>query len=313
MALHEFARVAVVGPGALGLVFAVRLARLEDGPRVTLVDPRPDRAARLNERPLVVHAPEGRFEARVRVALRPEDEPGLVILATKAHQVRPAAEAAVPWAARATVLAIQNGLGAVGQVRRALPDATVLAGVCYQAANLVAEGEVRHVASVAVHVGYEDGPADAAVRAVASLLDAAGLRGRAGDDMPPVIWGKLLVNAAINPVAGLAGVPNGEVASRPSLAALATAIAEEGEAVARAERVTLPYASAPEATLETARATAENRCSMLADLESGRPTEVDYLNGALVRLGEARDVATPANRAIAALVRQVSDAAGGGS
>jgi 2-dehydropantoate 2-reductase len=124
--------------------------------------------------------------------------------------------------------------------------------------------------------------------------------------MTPLVWGKLIVNAAINPVAALAGVTNGEVAARPTLRALAARVAAEGEAVARARGIALPYPSAMEATLETARGTADNRCSMLQDLEAGRPTEIDYLNGAIAAMAEGCGVAAPANRAIAALVRQVS-------
>jgi 2-dehydropantoate 2-reductase len=101
-------------------------------------------------------------------------------------------------------------------------------------------------------------------------------------------------------------VTNGEVAARPTLKALAQAVAEEGEATARAAGVALPYPSAGEAVLETARKTADNRCSMLQDLEAGRPTEIDYLNGAIVRVAESHGIASPANRALSALVRQIS-------
>jgi 2-dehydropantoate 2-reductase len=94
---------------------------------------------------------------------------------------------------------------------------------------------------------------------------------------------------------------------------MAEAIAAEGEAAARAEGVGLPYASAAAATIETARATAENRCSMLQDLQNGQPTEIEYLNGAIVRVAEAHGLASPANRAVATLVRAVSAARGGTS
>jgi 2-dehydropantoate 2-reductase len=141
---------------------------------------------------------------------------------------------------------------------------------------------------------------------VASMLRAAGFPARVEPDMTPAVWGKLLVNAAINPVAALAGVTNGEVAGRRTLRAMAEAIADEGQATARAAGVTLPYASAAEAAMETARRTADNRCSMLQDLDAGRATEIEYLSGAIVRAAEGSGVPVPANRAVAALVRQVS-------
>ncbi len=305
----SFRHVAVVGPGAIGLVYAVRLAAADGGPRITLIDHRPERASRLDGRPLVLHAPDGRIEVRIDVRTAPQDAPDLVLLATKAFDAAEAARAAGRWAPHVPILTLQNGLGVADEVRAAAPDAAVLVGVTYQAANVRSEGEVNHVASRLTHVGYEGRPADDLARSVSDLLTAAGLPARPEADMQPMVWGKLLVNAGINPVAALAGVVNGEVARRPTLRALADAIALEGEAVARAEGVELPWPSAADATLEAARQTADNRCSMLQDLDAGRRTEIDYLNGAIVRGGEARDVATPANRAATALVRQVAAAA----
>jgi 2-dehydropantoate 2-reductase len=297
--------VVVIGPGAIGLCLAVRLAR--QGRRVTLIDHRPDRAARLSARPIRLRGPAGDdVEAAIPVRLVPDVPPNLVILATKAHAARAAAGAAATWIGAAPVLLVQNGLGVAAEVAQALPQATVITAVLYQGANLTGEGEVHHVANFLVHVGYEGRPPDEAAEAVAATLAAAGLPARVAQDMTPVVWGKLLVNAAINPVAALAGVTNGAVADRPSLRAMAQAIAEEGEAAARAAGVALPYASAAEAAWDTARRTADNRCSMLQDLEAGKPTEIEYLNGAIVRVAEAHAVAVPANRAVASLVRQVS-------
>jgi len=307
-----FAHVAIIGPGAIGLCLAVRLARSRGGPQVTLVDHRPDRAARLGSRPIRLHGPEGDIEATIPVRLVPDAPADLVILATKAHAAGAAAAAAVNWIGAAPVLLMQNGLGVTAEVAQALPQAAIVTAVSYQAANLAGEGDVHHVASLLTHVGCEGRPPDAAAEAVAAMLNAAGLPARTEADMTPVVWGKLLVNAAINPVAALAGAENGAVAERPSLRALARAIAEEGEAAARAAGVTLPYPSAVEAVLDTARRTADNRCSMLQDLEAGRPTEIEYLNGAIVRVAEDRGVVVPANRAVAALVRQVSGQQAGG-
>jgi 2-dehydropantoate 2-reductase len=305
-----FGHVAVIGPGAIGCVLAVRLALAPHGPRVTLLDHRADRAARLSARPIVLHTAEGDLQGNVPVRTAPEAPPDLVILATKAGATSAAARAAAGWIGGAPLLAIQNGLGVVEAVAEALPRTAVCAGVLYQAANVVAEGDVRHVANERIFVGRLGREAGGVARRVAALLASAGLPASAEDDILPQVWGKALVNAALNPVAALAGVRNGEVASRAALAAMAEAIADESQAVAEAEGVGLPYASAAEATLETARCTAENRCSMLQDLEAGRPTEIEFLNGALVRAGERRSVATPANLAVTALARQVSKARG---
>lgn len=302
----RLAHVVVIGPGAIGCAVAVRLARA--AAQVTLIDHRADRAARLSARPIRIHTPQGDLEATIPVRVAPEKTPDLVILATKAHAARAAAEVAGAWIGPAPVLTIQNGLGVAAEVAAALPHTRVITGVIYQAANWVAEGEVNHVANIRMHLGYEGRRPDATVEAVAELMGQGGFPTSVEADMTPRVWGKLLVNAAINPVAALAGVTNGEVATRPTLQALAAAIADEGQAVAQAEGVTLPYAGAADAAFDTARLTADNRCSMLQDLDAGRTTEIEYLNGAVVRVAESHGTATPANRAVTALIRQVSAA-----
>lgn len=295
-------RVAIIGPGAIGCMLAVRLA----GVTVTLIDHRPDRAARLSARPLRLESADGDLRVRVPVRQSPDSPPDLVLLAVKAYAAAEAARAAARWIGDAPLVAFQNGLGAAAEVAAALPGTTVITAVSYQAATLVDEGWVRHVANLATYLGYEGRPADDAVRGAVEIMNSSHIPAEAADDIRPVVWGKLVINAAINPVAALAGEPNGSVAERRSLRALAQAIAEEGEAVARAEGITLPYASAVEAVLETSRRTAANRCSMLQDLDAGRRTEIDYLNGALVRAAERRGLSLPANRAITALIRQVT-------
>jgi 2-dehydropantoate 2-reductase len=301
--------VAIIGPGAIGLVLAVRLA-LAGGAKVTLIDHRPDRAARLASRPIRLHTPEGDLAAAISVRTAPEAPPDVVFLATKAYAARAAAESAAAWIGRAPLVAMQNGLGVTDEVAKVLPQGRVITAVIYQGANMVAEGEVNHVANLMTHLGYEGRTPDQTVRSVAALLAGAGLPAEVAPDMTPVVWAKLLINAAINPVAAMAGELNGRVADRPTLRALAGSIAEEGEALVRAEGVTLPYSSAARAALETAQRTATNRCSMLQDLEAGRRTEIDYLSGAIVRVAERRGLVAPTNRAITALVKQVSQARG---
>jgi 2-dehydropantoate 2-reductase len=298
--------VAIIGPGAIGCTLAVRLALSRSAPQVTLIDYRPDRAARLSARPIHLHAPGGDVEARVPVGLAPHEPPDLVILATKATAAAAAARSAAAWIGKAPLVAMQNGLGVAREVAEALPGSMVITAVSYQAANVVAEGEINHIANLVTYLGYEGRPPDATVRAVADLLARADLPAEARADMTSMVWAKLLINAGINPVAALAGVRNGQVAARPTLRALAVAMAEEGEAVARAEGVALPYPSAAEAVVEAARQSAENRSSMLQDLEAGRTTEIDYINGAIVRLAERHGIPVPANRAATALIKQVT-------
>ena len=307
---RAFQHVAVIGPGAVGLCLAVRLAQAADGPAVTLVDRDADRARRLSGRAIRLLADAGDLQARLPVVLAPETPPDLVFLATKAHQAAEAARAAKDWIGGAPLVTLQNGLGVAADVADVLANTPVVVGVTYQAANVVAEGVVHHAANIMTHLGYEGRAPDATVGAVAGVLQGAHVPARVEADMTPVVWRKLVVNAAINPVAALAGVRNGDVAERPVLARLARLLAKETEAVARAAGVDLGEEDGAEAALAAARATAANRCSMLQDLEAGRPTEIDYLNGAVALQAKALNVPAEVNHAVAALIGAASAGAG---
>ncbi|MFP4390741.1 MAG: ketopantoate reductase C-terminal domain-containing protein, partial [Desulfococcaceae bacterium] len=119
------------------------------------------------------------------------------------------------------------------------------------------------------------------------------------------IWGKLVVNVGINALAALLRVPNGALAEVPVCDSLMAAAVEEAVAVARAREISLPYDEPLEKVRAVCRATAENRASMFQDIAAGRLTEVDVINGAVVREGAAAGVSTPVNRMLTDLIHAV--------
>ncbi|MDP8922492.1 MAG: 2-dehydropantoate 2-reductase, partial [Chloroflexota bacterium] len=143
--------------------------------------------------------------------------------------------------------------------------------------------------------------------AIAALLDAAGIPARAAEAVEPLIWGKLIANAAINPLGALLRCPNGVLVEHPSSAPLFDGLAAEAGAVARALGVDLPFADPVEHARSVARVTYANRNSMLQDVEAGRRTEVEAINGAVARLGGEVGVPTPLNATLAALVRAIEE------
>jgi 2-dehydropantoate 2-reductase len=125
------------------------------------------------------------------------------------------------------------------------------------------------------------------------------------------VWGKLAINAAINPLTALLQVPNGELLERPTAQALMGSAAAEVAAVAAARGVQLPYADPPAAAQEVARRTAANYSSMLRDIQRGAPTEIDAICGAIVRAGEQAQVPTPVNRTLWQLVKALANGSAG--
>jgi 2-dehydropantoate 2-reductase len=172
------------------------------------------------------------------------------------------------------------------------------------------------------HVRGHDAPTvlgrDQAGRAdeVAALFNEAGLRTEVSPDIEAVLWGKLVVNSAINPLSALKGVPNGALLENPEWRALLEDTARESAAVAAARGIDVggdPVGS----VVAVARLTAANRSSMLQDLERGVPTEIDAINGVVVQEGARLGVPTPVNRRlldeIRAREKEFAASSGGGS
>jgi 2-dehydropantoate 2-reductase len=141
------------------------------------------------------------------------------------------------------------------------------------------------------------------LQGLTDLLGRAGLVVETVTDIRSVQWGKLVINAAINPITAILGIPNGELLQRPAARSLLQTTAREVAAVAVARGVHLPFPDPVIACEAVASQTAANYSSMLQDIRREAPTEIDFINGAVVRAGEKTGVATPVNRALTLLVR----------
>ena len=297
-------RIAVVGGGALGSLVAARLAAAGGDP-IVVSRPSPHLAA-VARNGVVVRELDGRLHTvPVRVATDP-DEVAAATLLFVCVKTWATAEALAPLAPflppDALVVSLQNGLGNAERIGDALPAhaGRVALGVTALGAARRAPGEVRVGGSGPTIIGYPGRLPDAALRDVAAAMQAAGMPAATVGDIDRWVWRKLAVNAAINGLTALAGVPNGQVAADPRLRAAAAQIAAEVETVALAEGHDIP--DAVPAALEVARATAANRSSMLQDLEAGRRTEVDAIHGAVVDRAARHGIVVPATELVWALV-----------
>ncbi len=299
----------------MGCLFGGALARA--GHRVTLVDPDPATVAALTTRGVRWWQGE-RWEdipvgaTREPAAAGPAD---LALVLVKApHTAAAAAGLPALLAPEAPALTLQNGLGGGEVLAACLGADRVLVGVTAQGATLLGPGEARHGGRGETVLGPCRGVSPAA-EGVAQLLDGALGPARAVADPWPLVWRKLAINCAINPLAALTGALNGELPVRPEAVALMAAAVGEVVAVARGAGIDLGDPEAlVRAVLGVARATGANRASMGQDVDRGRPTEIDFINGAVVREGRRCGIPTPVNQTLAQLVKtleQLRGAAGG--
>ena len=282
--------VLVFGAGSLGSLLGGLLAREH---AVTLVG-RESHVGTVDDEGLRVSgAVQTVVEPAARTAVPDDCAADLALVTVKAYDT-PAAAAALSDCALAAALSLQNGMSNEAQLADAL-DCPVLAGTCTYGAMLEAPGHVACTGIGEVTLGAREGGASTLADEVGAAVDAAGIETTVATDMPVRLWEKLAVNAGINAVTALARVANGALVDGPA-GDPARAAARETARVARAAGVDLD----PERVTEVAATTSANVSSMRADVEAGRPTEIDAINGAVVDRAEDP---VPVNRTLAALVR----------
>jgi 2-dehydropantoate 2-reductase len=303
-------RIAMVGSGALGCLLA---ATLQPYNTVVMVGRWPAQLEAIAQRGLTIVAPDGgRRILPVATTSRPETLSGeidVVLIAVKSTATDQAAHdaAVILGAGGGLAVTLQNGLGNLEQLQAVAGRERSTAAVTAQGATLLAPATVRHAGHGPTSIGLSPdltpGAADLVQRLCEAFLEA-GWACTVSADLDLLVWTKLAVNAAINPLTALLGVPNGALLAEPGLVALMDTAAREVAAVARAQSIPLDGNEAAERARQVARDTAANTSSMLQDMQRGAPTEIDAICGAVVSRAKTTDVAVPVNECLLALVRQ---------
>ena len=290
----------IAGTGAMGSLFAARLARA--GYPVTILGTWKEglEAIRAEGIWLVDSQGEGhRFT--VRATEDPHECIGAkyALVLVKAWQTeRTARQLAECLSEDGLAVTLQNGLGNRETLVRSLGVGRVALGVTTVGATLLGAGRVKAGGEGPISIERNPalGPLEEAFR-------AADFHVQLVDEARTLIWRKLVINSAINPLTALLRVPNGELLERPSAREMMGELARETARVAKAENIELQLPDPAAAAEEVARKTASNHSSMLQDVLRGAPTEIDAICGAIVKIGSDHGIPTPANRACWQLVR----------
>lgn len=289
----------LLGTGALASLFGARLAAA--GVDVTMLGAWPEGLAALRTQGVRLVEADGSQRAYpVRAVADPAECRGIphALVLVKAWQTgRAAQQLAACLPADGLALTLQNGWGNHERLEQALGPDRVALGSTTLGATLLAPGVVRVGGQGPVTVGSHP-----RIQPLAELLAAAGFEVRMAEDVAGLAWGKLVINAAINPLTALLRVPNGELLARPAARELLSLAAGEAAAVGLAQGLRLPFDDPVAAAEEVARRTAANHSSMFQDVQRGRPSEIDAICGAVVEAGQRVGVPTPVNRTLWLLV-----------
>lgn len=293
--------VLIVGTGALATLFAARLVVL--GIDVTMLGTWQAALDALHKQGAWVVTPDGtRLGGKVKVTSEPAACTGIpwaLVLVKSWQTARVARQLATCLPADGLALTLQNGLSNDELLALHLGGRRVAQGVTTTGASLLQPGLARDGGQGQIDLG-----AHPRLQPLADLLQAAGFPVTIHPDVHALQWGKLVVNAAINPLTTLLEVPNGALLEDPAARIFLHRAAEEVAAVAASLNITLPYPDPPATVDDVARRTATNISSMLQDLQRGAPTEVEAINGEVVRFGRETGIQTPLNHALLAMVHE---------
>jgi len=298
-------KISIIGSGAMGSLFGGGLS--SSGHDVVLYDVYKDHVDAINKDGLSIEdAATGIVKVvRPRASGDPEAVRGsdVMIIFVKSTNTEEAAARFKSYAKSSTIaLTLQNGLGNEAILRKYFGVERTAAGVTSQGATFLGPGKIRHAGKGPTHMAMADGD-QSKLSALAQAMEKAGFEIHVDKDVAGMIWSKLIINVGINALTALLGVTNGRLLEFSDIKAIMKDLVDEAIAVANARGIRLTYADPLAAVYDVAAKTGANFSSMLQDFQKNRQSEIDFMNGAIVREGKELGIPVPINETITRLVR----------
>ena len=300
-------KVVIVGPGAMGCLFAGYFAKKKQHD-TWILDKNTKRAKRLKENGIKIETEKGSFSVKINATARVSDikSPELVILCVKSYDTEDALKTIEPALTKdSRVLTLQNGLGNMEIMNEIVGLERVLGGVTAHGATLLGEGYIRHAGRGDTVIGNISGKLTVSMRPVRELFNLSGFATRLTKDVNSIIWSKLIINVGINAISSLTRLRNGALIENQGTREVVSMAVTEAARLAKKKRIKLIYEDPIQKVESVCRATALNLSSMLQDVLKKRKTEIDYINGAIVRQAKSLSILTPTNVILTNLVKSI--------
>jgi 2-dehydropantoate 2-reductase len=299
--------IVLVGPGAMGCLFAGLLTEHLESCEVCLLDNDVGRAEAIAQNGIRIDAGDDSRLVTVNITVDPSvaGPADLMFICVKAFDTLNAMRYAAPAVAKSTaVVSLQNGLGNVDRISEIVDRSAIVRGVTSYGSTLLGTGHVRHAGEGPTLLAPVVPAGSKGAVLAAETLNEAGIDAQAGDNWLELVWRKLVVNAAINPLAAISDVANGRLVEDEGLRGVLRAAAIEAAAVAKAKGVEVadPVGEVERVCLRTAG----NIASMLQDVRNGHRTEIESISGAVVREARALGIPVPTNEMLLTRVREMT-------
>ena len=299
-------RIAIVGPGAIGSLFAAYLSKSKN--EIWLLDKDNKRAKKLNDNGIKITGVSGNWQAKVNTTANPKDiqTAELVIICVKAYNTKAAINHAKSLCDKDTmILTLQNGVGNTEIIAEAVGAEKVICGVTNLGATSLDSGVVRHAGIGETVIGRMDSKTPVLLRSIRETFNKVGLATKISRDIKGILWSKLIINVGINALTAITHLNNGRLIEFEGTKNILQTAVKEAIKVARRKRIKLIYDD-PLAKVETVcEATATNISSMLQDILKQKRTEIDFINGMIVRQGQSLSIATPVNTVLTHIVKTI--------
>jgi 2-dehydropantoate 2-reductase len=304
-------KIAVIGPGAIGSLFAVLLARA--GHTLFLLDRRCERAAQRNAHGLILQTGSQQISVPVQSGIDATEfgPADIIFICTKAYDTASTlTQSAKLLRQDSIVISLQNGLGNAEIIAAGLAGRrhSLLCASTSQGALLQQNGIVLHTGRGLTRLAPFSPANTNDANTTAEMLNNADIATEICADAQAMLWDKLIINAAINPVTAIYGITNGDVIKYPRIRKLALDAAEEAAKTARKMGIITSTSESPRDQVSTVcQVTASNRSSMLRDIESGRKTEIDAITGVIIDQARQNNISAPVNKKLFQQIKELEN------
>lgn len=299
-------KIVIVGPGAIGCLFAAYLAKSKE--EVWLLDKDKERAAKINEYGISVEDSGACWHSKPKTTANPKDigQADLILICVKSFHTKIAIEQISPLIGKETkILTLQNGIGNIEIISELAGDEKVMAGVTNEGATLIDIGKIRHAGRGETIIGSVDGKTPVQMRSIREIFNQVGLECKMSRDIKSLLWSKLIINVGINALSAITRLPNGKLIEHEGTKRILRDAVTEAARIAKRKRIKLIFDD-PLAKVEAVcEGTQNNYSSMLQDILRKKRTEIDFINGVIVRLACELGIDVPTNKFLLDIVKTI--------
>lgn len=300
-------KIAVVGPGALGCLLSGFLKN-KTKEEIWLFDRSPERAKKIRDDGIRIEGMSANLTVKIDATADAKEIGAcdVVILCVKSYSTEDACKDIKELVSDNThVLTLQNGIGNVQVLNDHFGTEKVIAGITNHGSTLLGAGHVRHAGKGDTIIGKANGKLSGALKDISGILTKAGFDTKISKDIDSVIWSKLIINVGINALTAITRLNNGRLIEYEEVRQLLRSAVQEAVKVVKRKRIKLAYDDPIQKAESVCKATGANVSSMLQDVLNRKRTEIDFINGAIVRYGKGLSIATPVNEVLTNLVKTI--------